>query len=241
MNKQIFLDFIEKYELDGLAESVAWESSDGILQARMVSEDKTLLGDVAVKGFDSTIFQGHKLGFWDTARLVKMFGVLDDSINISLMMVGEKPIAINFSDEKGIKEKYALSDLVTIPTVPALKYVPPEFEITIKLTDDFANTFVKAKNALEVSAFTIYATPKKVYISFGQTNINTHNITFDVDGESSITSDGISFDAEKFKRVLLANKGIEGQFRVSKEGISTIEYKNDAYTAKYFLVATNKK
>ena len=48
MNKSKFDGFINRYNLGGEIESVMIKSDDSNLSVRMISDDKTLLGDVSV-------------------------------------------------------------------------------------------------------------------------------------------------------------------------------------------------
>ena len=46
MNKTRITRFIQKYNLAGLVESVAWKAADGKLVTRFISDDKTVLGEI---------------------------------------------------------------------------------------------------------------------------------------------------------------------------------------------------
>jgi len=238
MEKQLFLDFVEKYSLSNTIESVAWEVSNSTLKVRIVSDDKSLLGEISTKNFDSKEFDGHKLGVNKTSEFVNILKVLQDKVEASLKLIGDKAVKIIFTDEKGTKAEYALADLAIIQNVPPMKHIPAAYEVVVKITDDFANTFVKAKNALpDVRLFTVHATAKKAQVILGDTSINTNVITLDVETTATAAIDDISFDANLFKGVLVANKGVEATLKISSEGLATIEYSTDAYTAKYYLVA----
>ncbi len=54
MEKQKLNRFVSKYNLAGLVESVKWESKDGSLNTSFISDDKSVLGSVTLKEFEST-------------------------------------------------------------------------------------------------------------------------------------------------------------------------------------------
>jgi len=62
--------FIGKYNLAGLVESVKWESKDGSLNVSFISDDKSVLGTVAMKEFNQ---EDTEFGVYDTTKLTKMF------------------------------------------------------------------------------------------------------------------------------------------------------------------------
>jgi hypothetical protein len=238
MEKQLLLGFIEKYSLGNAIESVAWESSNQTLKTRFVLEgDKSVLGDITLNKFQSAGFDGYKVGIFATSKLVSLLSVLHDTFDMSLQVVGEKPIAINFSDEH-VKVHSALSDLAVIPSVPNIKHVPSTYEVTFKITSTFASDFIKAKNALpDVDTFTLHTSGKKAQIVFGATEVNTNNIIFNIETEELTPIDDIAFNAKIFKQILLANKDTEATFKISKEGLAVVEYSSESYLARYFLVA----
>ena len=54
MNKTRITRFIQKYNLAGLVESVAWKAADGKLVTRFISDDKTVLGEIQLDNFTQT-------------------------------------------------------------------------------------------------------------------------------------------------------------------------------------------
>jgi len=238
MKKQLFLDFISKYTLGGLIETVAWESKHGKLSARMISDHKNLVGEINYNNFDIKDFEGKKLGIFKTSRLVGMLNVCLDDIEASLEMIGDNPVKISITDERNVKVRYALSDLVVIPSVPSIKQVPTHFDVVATVDSDFVNLYSKAKSALpEVENFTVQSTDTQASITLGQTDTNDNVISMNFKTSSTKSVDAMQFPADLFRQVLLANKGVEGTFKVSSQGLATIEYITDEYTAKYYLVA----
>ena len=67
MQKSILLNLISKYNNVGKIESVAWELSGDTLKTRFISEDKSMIGEVSVKGVkcDET---DAKLGIYKSSK-----------------------------------------------------------------------------------------------------------------------------------------------------------------------------
>jgi hypothetical protein len=75
-------------------------------------------------------------------------------------------------------------------------------------------------------------------VVIGYSNINTNRVTLPVETESYEDIDNVSFNAELFKNVLIANKECEtATLEISSEGLARINFKVDNYNATYYLVA----
>ena len=94
MEKAKFDGFINRYNLGGEVESVILKSEASNLSVRMISDDKTLLGDVTVTGSD---FPEGEFGIYTTSQLKGLLSVLDNTIKVE-----EVTGALKFSD-KGTK------------------------------------------------------------------------------------------------------------------------------------------
>ena len=95
MEKQSLNRFVSKYNLAGLVESVKWESKDGSLTTSFISDDKSVLGSVTMKDFDST---DATFGVYDTTKLTKMLSVLGDDIEFSINDIDGKSVSLKFKD-----------------------------------------------------------------------------------------------------------------------------------------------
>jgi len=79
MNKSKFDGFINRYNLGGEIESVMIKTDGKNLSVRMISDDKTLLGDVTVAEKD---FPKGEFGIYTTSQLKGLLSVLDEAITI---------------------------------------------------------------------------------------------------------------------------------------------------------------
>ena len=97
MNKQKLVRFINKYYLNGIADSVVLKSNSNEqkLFTKFVSSDKTLLGVIQM---DSWNFEDANIGVYTTEQLLKLLSVLDEDITVSLTKSEDKAISLKISD-----------------------------------------------------------------------------------------------------------------------------------------------
>jgi hypothetical protein len=233
MEKQQLNRFVQKYNLAGLVESVKWESKDGSLNTSFISDDKSVLGSVTMKEFDSS---NAEFGVYDTSKLTKMLSVLGNDVEFSINDIDGKPVSLKFKDGS-TSVNYMLADLSVIPNVPDLKQLP-DFDVEIKLDSNFINKFIKAKGALaDENNFTFVCKDGKSQIILGYSNINTNRIVIDVDASCTDSVDPISFSATYLKEILVANReATDATLKISSQGLSHIHFEIDNYESNYYLV-----
>ena len=228
MNKSKFDGFINRYNLGGEIESVMIKSDDSNLSVRMISDDKTLLGDVTVVEGD---FPNGEFGIYTTSQLKGLLSVLDEAISVE-----EVTGAVKFSD-KGTKVQYMLAAPSVIPAVPDLKALPA-FDAEITLDDDFVNKFIKSKGVLSDSdTFTFTVKGGKAEIILGYSSINSNRISIAVEATAKEDIEPIAFSAKYLKAILMANKGSKSSsLKISSKGLSHVSFTDGDYTSNYYLV-----
>ena len=228
MEKQKLDGFINRYNLGGEVESVMVKSEGSNVSVRMISDDKTLLGDVSVSDME---FPNGEFGIYTTSQLKSLLSVLDGSIDVE-----EVTGALKFSD-KGTKMQYMLAAPSVIPAVPDLKALP-NFNVTITLDDEFVNKFVKSKGALaDADTFTFTCKDNKGEIILGYSSINSNRISISVDCTSDGDVNPIQFSAKYLKAILVANKGSNtSSLKISSDGLAHLSFTEGDYTSNYYLV-----
>ena len=228
------MNFISKYHLNGLVQSVAW-NSNGSLSTRFISDDKSVVGEVQMNTFNGT---KSSLGVYNTDLLVKLLGVLGNDVNFNVNLTQDKAFSLTL-DDNSTTVNYMLADMAVIPPTPELKQLPP-FQVTIKLTKEFIDKFIRAKGALpEIEHFTLVKNQKlnKYQVVLGHSNLNSNRISLDIDCEVSEDIEPISFSAKYFREILAANKDLNGgTLAVSSEGLAKAEFEIDGFESRYFLV-----
>jgi len=234
MNKHSLNRFIDKYYLGGNCSSVVINSKGDKLSTRFITGDKNLLGELHMTGWN---FDEADLGVYNTEQLVKLLSVLSENISMNLTKAGDKAVSLKISDTKS-DVNYMLSDLSVISSPPNLKSIP-DFEVKIKVDKTFMNKFIAGKGALaDTDNFTVITDDNGVKVVIGYAEINTNRVTLPVETESYDKIENVSFSANLFRDVLVANKECESAtLEVSSNGLARINFKIDEYDATYYLVA----
>ena len=234
MQKTKLNKFIQKYNLGGNVNSVKWKSGGDKLSTTFVTPDKSLLGTVTVDKFQ---FEEAELGVYQTDLLKNLLGVLDDDLSLTLSRFGDKAVALK-AKNGSVSVDYVLSDLSVIADPPELKRLP-DFGTHIKLDAKFIDTFVKGKSALsDVDTFTILKTDNGIEVVIGYSSTNTNRVNIPVDTVTEDLTDSVTFNANLFKEVLLANKECTSAIlEVSNEGLAKVNFKIDDYDSTYYIVA----
>jgi hypothetical protein len=234
MDKYKLTRFIDKYHLNGNVNAVVINSKGDTLSTRFITGDKALLGELEMNSWS---FQDVELGVYDTEQLSRLLGVLDDDVSLNLTQSGDKAIALEISDSYS-KVNFMLSDKSVINQPPPLKGIP-EFQLKIKVDTNFITRFIGGKSALpDTDTFTVITSNDGVKLIIGYSSINTNRVTIPVETETYEDIDNVSFNANLFKDVLVANKECEtATLEVSEKGLAKINFKVDQYDATYYLVA----
>ena len=233
MNKTRITRFIQKYNLAGLVESVAWTAADGKLSTRFISDDKTVLGEIQLDKFPQNT---PELGIYTTSTLNKLLSVAGEDVEIEVQELSGKAVNL-FVKSDDTKAQFQLADLAVIPSVPDLKSLP-DFDVEIGFDGKFIDKFIKAKNALsDVDTFTVLAENNELKMVLGYSNVNSNRIVFSVDKEYTNEVKPISFSAKYLKEIFSANKEATSVvLKISTSGLAHVEFKIDDFTAKYYLV-----
>jgi len=234
MDKYKLTRFIDKYHLNGNVNAVIINSKGDTLSTRFITGDKSLLGELKMNSWN---FQDVELGVYDTEQLIRLLGVLDDDVTLNLTQSGDKAIALEISD-KYSTVNFMLSDKSVINQPPPLKGIP-EFQLKIKVDTNFITRFIGGKSALpDTDTFTVITSNDGVKLVIGYSSINTNRVTIPVETETYEDIDKVSFNANLFKDVLVANKECEtATLEVSEKGLAKINFKVDQYDVTYYLVA----
>ena len=234
MEKVKLTRFIDKYHLGGNVNAVVINSKNDKLSTRFITGDKALLGELSVNNFT---FTDTELGVYDTEQLSKLLSVLSDDVTYDLKSSGDKAIALEVTDQHS-SVNFMLSDKSVINQPPALKQLP-DFQVKIKVDTQFILRFISGKSALsDTETFTVLSDGTDTKVIIGYASINTNRVTIPVVTTESSKIKNVSFNANLFKDVLVANKECESAtLEVSEGGLARINFKVDDYDVTYYLVA----
>lgn len=242
MEKKQIETFIRKYNLGGTLEQVRWLSENGSLNVTALTSDKKFLTSVTLKKFEG--FGDAEVGILETTRLKQMLEALSDNVEFTLNHDAEdttRIISMTVGDTK-TEVQYVAADLDVLPKRPKTKSIP-DYNVEIKLTDEFVNKFMKAKSALpDVDLFTLIMSKKKkkleMVLGYSE-NVNNNRIALEVDAEDGKNSvkEPISFNAKILKEILIANKEVKDPvLKVSEDGLTFLEFDQDGFTSQYYLI-----
>ena len=120
------------------------------------------------------------------SQITNLLTALDDTIKFKVNNADGTAYSINLSDTT-TDVTFMLADLSVIRQVPAMKQLP-DFNVKIKLTKDFADKFVKSKNALpETENFAIESDVLGTNMILNYSTLNTNRITWPTVPEGEAT------------------------------------------------------
>jgi len=203
MKKDKLINVIKKYHLNNTIDSVKWSvGSDKCVDINFVTSDRTLVGSLRGTNVD---IEESELGIYTTAQFLKLLSVFGDDIDFSMLKIDGIARTLNMKD-KDTSVTYMLSDLSVIPVAGKPKQMP-EFQLQIKVDNDFISRFNKAKSALpDISHVTFNCKGDKKEMIVGYSSNNTTRITVPIAAAScsgEVTYK--SFNSNYLKEILAAN------------------------------------
>lgn len=233
MKKSTFLNFISRYHLAGATTSVKWEAMNDSVTCNFITDDQNVIGSVNSQAIS---LADNEIGVFATPQLIKMLSATSDDIEVKVNAIEGKSVSLGISD-KDINMTFMLADLSVIKQVPKLKQLP-DFNVSIDLSQEFMNKFIKAKNALpESENFGVQCHNGEVEFIMNYSSINTNRIKFKVDALNTIDMDVVCFSSNLFKEILSANKDMtSGKLEVSSQGLARVTFNGSDYSSEYFLV-----
>lgn len=233
MQKEKLVSFINRYYLAGNTDSVKLVVKEGQLLCSFISSNQNVIGEVTLQSVD---MEDAELAVYTTSQLLKMLSVLDDSVEIKFVKVGDKVFSMIVED-KNTSITYMLADLSVIKAVPKVKTLP-QFDVSINITKEFSEKFLKAKNGMpEAENFAVVSDAISSEILLNYSTVNTNRIKFSVDATSNNKLGATCFSANIFKEILTANKGAEsGVFEVSGQGLARVTFTGKDFNSTYYLV-----
>lgn len=237
MDKIRFERFINKYNLSGTCESIVILSQNNTSKVSCISADRDVL--IEVVDTKSNLPNG-KYPIFETQKFRSMMNVLGDTFDVTLKLASDNttPLVLNMNDTV-FDVNFALCDESVLPTVPHI--VNPPYVLTIPLTVDFINNFIKAKNALgDVETFVIKtkSNSNKIEFVIGDSSINSNLIKLSANSNETHMLSPLVFSAKIFKNIMYANKDAgTGTMLLSSDGMANVSFDVDGITSTYYLVA----
>lgn len=241
MDKSLLLNFISKYKIADI-DDVVWNFSEKSLSTSIRTLDKSVIGYIKMFNVNDENFNGKSLGIKNSSIVLKYLGLLKDNVELFYGKSKDNtPSQLHLKD--GNLEFYvSLASTESVRKVPQQKSdLPTEYDISIKITDDFIDTFSKGKSVFsELAKFSVRVINGKCKVFLGRDEVLYNRMEICPETNKVTDIKDLFFNIAGFSDALLANKGVNAEFLISSEGVGILEYKNDSYHAKYiFLAAEN--
>ncbi len=254
IQKSKLVAFIEKYNLNGTNESVAFlfNSADSTLSAAIYAGDKTLVGQIVMAGVKSD--KDRTVAVYETQVLLKLLSPLEDGeLEVEFVESSDKTriVKLIFTDGAGYKQGFTTSDISTIQAVPNLKKTPP-FGIEVKIDKTFASKFNKFRSSQNnIESFTLLpdATKKiKLVMGFAENiNTNTSDLPIKLEAGKDQLPKAIVFSAKHLGNILNCNADgfekddTELKLLVSETGLATITVEVGDFKSKYYITSISSR
>jgi len=239
MNKEILINVIDKYYLNGLCESVKWNIKDKQLTINAVLATKNAITKINCSDIE---IDDSELCIFNTTQLINLLSITDEFIELKVKSIKFTPIKLNIADNQ-YDLSYHLSDSSIIPSVTTIEE-PTIYDFEFNINNEFITKFIKSYAALDKNPrFTMQAllTPenKEVEIVMGAAEQHANKIKFKEEGEFIISTEPIPFPANIFKEIFSANKNATGKVYVSNQGLAKVTFTEDLISVTYFVARNN--
>jgi hypothetical protein len=236
MNKQLLIDIIERYYLGSLTEQVRWKIKDKQLLINFATTLKDCIGIVKC----NIDLPDSELGVYDTTQFYKLIKIIKDPISVNIVKKEDKCLKLEISDSS-FDLFYNLGDLGLI-SEGNLSNELPNPVLSLDLSKEFSDKFIKAHNALEkAEKFQIKTEitkqkEKTVKFIIGLTDKFSNKISFNeiVNEYSELPT--FTYNVLNFREILNNNKDSKLSMYIYSMGIIRIDSVKEDITVNYYLV-----
>lgn len=237
INKNILQNVISKYYL-GEIERVKWEIEDNQLTINFITPSRMVLGSVKCNDFP---LEDADLAIYHTKKLSNLISICNGDLLLELEKQKEMLLKLNISDSN-FNLSYALSDPLLIKSTGKAKPVEG-WDIELEMTRNEIGNILKAKSALSEIDNMLVTSTKDLdgedvcEFVFGDEAGHNNKITYQLKGKINKENIKIRYNSDMLKTILNANKDVDdGVFKISKEGLMHLSFKNDEIESEYYMV-----
>jgi hypothetical protein len=239
MEKKYLTQVIDKYHLNGLVESVTWNSTKSKgLTVKFVTATKDCAGSVhTTKDLE---LGENDISIYSTSQLNRILSVIDNYLTVDVVKGNQNiPYQLSIKDNN-FDLTYHLSSEDLIPTVPNINE-PEQFDCTFSIDEDFVKNFTRAHNALDKpNRFTIECKVEddEQYVEFcvGDSASYANKIKLRQPASFLLGFQAIPFSANIFKEIISVNKSATSTINILEQGLIKMTFTEDDTTSTYFMV-----
>lgn len=245
MKKQDLVDLIQKYYLGG---TLTKESRDGDWLSVPISID-TNNAAVSIRSGDKSVLTviDYNLDLPDgefvignTKQFLSVLNAFGPDVDIKLKMVGQNYVNVLTISDGQMDATIALADPSQVEERYQLK-ANPTVDVELPLKKDFVTNFIKARKALpDATMFAVFPNELDNSVDFTvnyNPKSNVNNIKVKAENAKITTEfDPLYFSCSNVVAILSENSEYrEAKMTFSSQGLMTIEFFGEDYTAKYYL------
>lgn len=238
MEKKYLNGFIDKYHLNGIVESVTWNSTETDLTCKFVTPTKDCAGSVVISK-DLGLGENN-ISLFSTSQFNRLLTIMDTFITVDVITGNQNiPYQLNVKDNN-FDLNYYLASEDLIPNIPNINE-PEEYDVEFTIDEDFAKNFTKAHSALDKpNRFEISCgvedEEKFVELTVGDDATFANKVKTRQNASFQMGIETIPFSANTFREILSANKNAVGKAKINEQGLCKLEFTEDDITSTYFLV-----
>lgn len=239
MEKKNLTQVIDKYHLNGLVESVTWNSTeDDGLTVKFVTQTKDCAGSVTTTT-DLGLGENN-ISIYSTSQFNKILSIMDTFMTVDVVKGNQNiPYQLSIKDNDfDLTYNLASSDL--IPDVPTINE-PEEYDAEFTIDEDFIKNFTKAHGALDKpNRFNIECKivdkEKYVEITVGDGTSYANKVKLRQPADYQLGFNEMPLSANVMREILMANKSAVGKAQINEAGLLKMTFTEDNTTSTYFMV-----
>jgi hypothetical protein len=237
MDKKLFVQTVDSFYLNGLTSQVKLKVKNNQVHIKFATDNKDCIGEIKAP----IDLEDCEIGIYNTGQLLKLLGITNDHIELSLAKQGNHFLRLNISDNQ-FDLVYNLSDLGLIQDPSVISNLPPH-DLEFDINYEFCQKLIKAHNALdkpprlEVNITQDFQNKDVVGFIMGEKSSYSNKVNFFEPGKITKNIKPIPFSAINLREILSVNKSSKGKAYVYKDGLMKIQLEEEGITAEYYLVA----
>jgi hypothetical protein len=237
MDKKLFVQTIDSFYLNGLTSQVKLKVQDKQVHIKFATDNKDCIGEITAP----IELENCEIGIYNTGQLLKLLGITNEHIELSLAKQGNHFLRLNISDNQ-FDLVYNLSDLGLIQDPSVISNLPPH-DLEFNINFDLCQKLIKAHNALdkpprlEIGIVKDFQGQDAVNFIIGEKSSYSNKVNFSEPGTITNQIKPIPFSAVNLREILSVNKNAKGKAYVYKDGLMKLQLKEDGIKSEYYLVA----
>ncbi len=240
MEKKLLVQTIDSFYLNGLTSQVKLKVVNKQVNIKFATDNKDCIGDITAP----IELEDCEIGIYNTSQLLKLLGITNEYIELSLVKQGSHFLRLNISDNQ-FDLVYNLSDLGLIQDPSVISNLPPH-DLEFDINFEFIQKLIKAHNALdkpprlEIGLGKDFQDQDVITFIMGEKSSYSNKVNFSEPGTIISSIKPIPFNAVNIREILSVSKSAKGKAYIYKDGLMKVQLEEEGIKSEYFLVAFNE-